>query len=562
MKISQIMGAHSAQKIQRVNSNSYVSRPNLVNKADSVSFSGQYVEKPVNVDLETAKFVANSLSTSTSGHRAVYGSDKFNKDIVELLTVGVAKYAKDQAKGQERNPVVMIGGDTRQATRESLPLIKEVLLGQNVDVLYIEKPVPTPLLALAAREHDVDLAILMTASHNPWADGGYNLVTKNGAIAPAEVTQEVAKKVVETAQKGSYTANKAATPAVVKFFPYEMYKNELDANKLINWDKIQKANIDVYYDALNGTGENVLPDLLNDYGIASTNVKSTGHEGPNPVAKNFGELSANVKDSEAALKIGLATDGDADRFGVVDENGEFMPANDVLLLAAYHLAKNKGLDGAIIRSQATSSQLDAVGQKYGQPIYETPVGFKYIAEDIMDLRKEGKDTLVSGEESGGMTVNGHIPEKDGILADLLILDLVATEGKPISRILKDVKDELGISQVAEVRSKRLNSEADKDIIMNRVKDMFEDVIDGEMTEFAGFEIDADRTMKHSESMLRYRKGGDGFKFFFTDGSNILIRKSGTEPLVKNYVEAYGKDLTEAAEKREKLKAEVDKIFTI
>lgn len=563
MKISHVTGVNFAQKIQKANSNSYVSRPSMVQKADNVTFKGEYVKKPINVDLETAKFVANSLSTSTSGHRAVYGSDKFNKDIVELLTVGVAKYAKDVAKQRGMTPYVIIGGDTRKATKESLPLIKDILIGQDVDVLYIDKPVPTPLLALAARENDVDIAILMTASHNPWEDGGYNLVTNNGAIAPADVTQKVANKVVETAKEGSYIENKKANPLLVKYFPYESYKNHLDELNLIDWDTIKNADIDVYYDALQGTGENVLPELLSEYGVAVTSVNSKGHEGPNPIAKNFTVLADKVKNSNSALTIGLGTDGDADRFGVVDENGEFVPANDILLLAAYHLAKNKGLDGAIIRSQATSSQLDAVGKQYNQPVFETPVGFKYIAEDIMDLRKEGKDTLVSGEESGGMTINGHIPEKDGILADLLILDLVAKEGKPISQILSDVKEELNIHQVAEVNSKRLSSEEDKNIIMNRVKSMFEDVIEGNLKEFApSFEIDVDRTISHSESMQKYRKGGDGFKFFFTDGSSVLVRKSGTEPLVKNYVEAYGNSIEEATAKKEALKEKVNEIFTI
>ena len=188
MKISKLSMIKPITKINMAKS-SAVSSPMNVQRADMVSFSGKYETKPVNVDIETAKFVANSLSTSTSGHRAPYGSDKFNKDVVELITVGVGKYAIDHAKAEGKKPTVLIGGDTRVATKESLPLIKDTLLKQGVDVLYIEKPVPTPVLAVAARDNNVDLAVLMTASHNPWADGGYNLVTKEGAIAPASVTK-------------------------------------------------------------------------------------------------------------------------------------------------------------------------------------------------------------------------------------------------------------------------------------------------------------------------------------------------------------------------------------
>ncbi len=567
MKISHLVGVQGTPNVQKIKQNTSVSSPFLNGKVDSITFSGKYEVKPVNVDVKTAEFVANSLSTSTSGHRAPYGSDKFNKDIVELLTVGVAKYAKDEVKGTDRRPQVLIGGDTRFATKESLPLIKDTLLGQNVDVLYIDKPVPTPLLALATREYDVDVAILMTASHNPWADGGYNLVTKQGAIAPADVTKKVAKHVVDTAKAGSFVENKDSKASLARFFPYDIYKQQINDLNLINWDRIQNSGINVYYDGLSGTGVNVLPELLDDYGIEATTIYSSGQEGPNPNAKNLVELSEKIKEATQTIGadkvVGLATDGDADRFGVVDENGKFLPANDVILLAAYHLAKNKGLDGAIIRSQATCSQVDAVGKMYNQKVIETPVGFKYIAEDIIDLRKDNKDVLVAGEESGGMTVYGHIPEKDGIIAGLLVLDLVAQEGKPISQILADVKEELNLNLVAENFNKKLNSEADKNIIMNRMEKIYEDMVYNGAQPFGeDYPIDVQKTITNATEMRKYRESGDGVKIIFQDGSNILVRKSGTEPLVKCYIEACGNSLEEATAKKAELKEHMNKIFTI
>lgn len=562
MKILELNSLRPVLGIQKTQK-TFVSTPQLVNKADSVSFSARYISKPVNVDVETAEFVANSLSTSTSGHRAPYGSDKFNPDVVELMTVGVAKYAKDVAKGQNRRPQVLIGGDTRVATRESLPLIENVLLSQGVDVLHIKKPVPTPVLALAAKDNDVDVAILMTASHNPWQDGGYNLVTKEAAIAPAEVTQKVAKKIVETAKVGSYAIDKGSKATSKTFFPYQEYKTKLNEGGLINWEKIEDADIDIYYDALNGTGSNILPRLLEDYDIDMTEIRSKGQEGPNPTAKNLTKLSKELKESDARLKVGLATDGDADRFGIVDENGNFIPANDVILMAAYHLAKNKGLEGALIRSQATCSQLDAVGELYNQQVIETPVGFKFIGEDILDLRKEGKDILVAGEESGGMTAYGHIPEKDGVLANLLILDLIATEKKPVSQILADVKKELNINLVAENFNKKLSSESDKNIIMSRMENIYNEAVNKGNEPFGyDFLVDIEKTQQNATEMRRYKKSGDGVKIIFMDGSNVLVRKSGTEPLVKCYIEASGDNIQEANAKKAALKKQMEEIFTI
>ena len=399
---------------------------------DTVSFSGNIKTHELNVDKETAAFVANSLSTSTSGHRATYGSKTFNKDVVKLMTLGVAQYAKDIAEAKNEKPVVLIGGDTRKATKESLPLIKDTLINQGVDVIYIKEPVPTPLHALMTKKENLDVSILLTASHNPWSDGGFNLVTNDGAIAPPTVTGKVAENMVKLAEAGTYTTDKTKKGSVIETYPYEMYKDTINSYNLIDWNAIKDANIFIAYDGLKGTGTNVFPRLLSEYKIPHTLVKSGEKHGPNPTEGNLTELKSEVIENKAELKIGLANDGDADRFGIIDEKGNFVTPNDVILLVAHHLANNKGLSGDIIRSQATSSQLDLFAKNNGLNVIQTPVGFKYIGEDIIDIRKEGKDILVAGEESGGLTINGHIPEKDGVIALLTILDLMATEKKPLS----------------------------------------------------------------------------------------------------------------------------------
>lgn len=538
----------------------YVSIPQM--NSDMVSFKAKANKKDVNVDIDKAKFVANSLSTSTSGHRAEYGGENFTPDIVRLITLGVADFAKEEAQKNGKEPTVLIGGDTRIASRESLPLIKDTLLKQNVDVINIKEPVPTPLLAIAAKNNDVDIAILMTASHNPWKDGGFNLVTKAGAIAPASVTKEIAKEIVKHAEKGSFVEYEDNNAKETKFYPYELYKKEINDLSLIDWDNIKNSGLKVYYDGLKGSGIFVMPKILDDYKIPYTEVISSGQEGPNPNEENLAMLGTEVSDSNEKLRLGIANDGDADRFGVVDENGKFITPNDVLTLVAYHLAKNKGIEGTIIRSQATSMQLDGIAEKFNSDLIQTPVGFKYIAEDIEDLRKNNKDILLAGEESGGLTVHGHIPEKDGIVALLLVMDLIATEHKPVSEILSDIKQELPNYYVNGDFSKHLKNDDDKNIIMKRVENILNKAVEGDTAFGDDFEIDTEKSIKIKQEMEHYKKGGDGVKLFLTDGSTVLVRKSGTESLVRCYIVGVGEDEETATNSKDKLQKIMNEIFEV
>lgn len=522
---------------------SNIKRQNFVNspiQADSVSFSAKPKTQKLNVDMETATHVAKALSTSTSGYRAEYGTDKFNKDIVEVLSLGVAEYAIEAAKITGDKPVVMIGGDTRKATTEMIPFVSEVLSKKGVNVIKANKPTPTPVFAQAAKDKGIPLSILMTASHNPWSDGGYNLVTDAGAIAPPDVTEKVAEHIIANAEKGEYEIKPTKEQGKIKIEDlYPKYKKDLDALKEINidWKAIKDANIKIYYDGLRGTGNNVFPRLLKDNGIKNLTIVDSGKKtGPNPTAANLQDLSDLVKHNRSKLVVGLANDGDADRFGVIDENGKFITPNDVILLTAYHLSKNKGLDGAIIRSQATTGALDQFAMDRDIKVIQTPVGFKYIGEDIIKERAEGRDILVAGEESGGLTVAGHIPEKDGIIAISLMLDLMAAEKKPISEILKDAKSSMH-SQVDIVAGDQTYKPGEKDLVMNRVGRFYNQILSEENLQFSkNFTLDTAKTLENEKLMKEYKKGGDGYKFYMTDGSSILIRKSGTEDKIKEYVE--------------------------
>ena len=561
MKITsnlQPFGALNVNGLKRTNNinNSHMSMPLRGINKDMVSFSGIKKISVANIDKANAKKAALSLVSSTSGHRAIYPTEMFNRDLMKLFAAGVGQWVKNHPlKDKSKQPTVMIGGDTRQATKECMQDMANVLISQGINVQMNQKPVPTPLHALYAKEHkdDVNLSILLTASHNPWAYGGVNLVTKDGAIAGSEVTQDVANEIIDIREKGGYfinTKNKGKKTTIDED-AYQLYKTKIEDSGLIDFDKIKSSGIEINYDSLDGTGGFVLPRLFSEKAIPFNKFSPAGREleGPNPEAKNLVPLMKRVQASSSKLAIGIANDGDADRFGVVDRDGTFITPNDVILLAAYHLNKHKGKQGAIVKSQTTSTLLDSFAKKQGLETHTTPVGFKYVGEDIIKIREQKKsDILIAGEESGGLTVPNHIPEKDGIIAVMLLTDLMATEQKPLGEILKEIKSEMDVHFEANSFSKKLDDDNKKEEIVNKMETIYNNAVNAGNTTFAqGFEIDVEKTKAHRQEMINYSGKSDGVKLFFTNGSSVLVRKSGTEPKVRGYVEAYGQNDGEALE---------------
>lgn len=565
MNIQSIGCTSSVQNLRSV----FVSKPVFKAEiADSVSFTG--VKKvPVEKDKATVYAAADSLSTSTSGHRAIYGSKLFDKNLMKVFSAGIAKYAQEHAARNGRSEAaVMIGGDTRQATRESLPIITDVLQKSGVTVYPIKEPVATPILAAMSEKmaDEADISILLTASHNPWEYGGFNLVTSDGAIAPASVTKEVASKIKEVADKGFYymTDEKSQSPAK-PIYPYEYYKNVLENSNLIDFQNIKNSGISIYYDSLGGTGDFVVPRLFEENDIPITLVSNEGKnlEAPEPNASNLSLLAEKVVDEPCGLKIGLANDGDADRFGIIDSDGTFLTPNEIILLTAYHLHNNKGKEGAILRSQVTTSMLDDYAKANNIPLFVTPVGFKFLAEDIIAQRDEGKDIIVAGEESGGLTVAGHIPEKDGVMAILLMADLMAQEKKPLKQILDEIKNDFNMHFDSFDVAKKFDSDEAKERIMAKMEKVYQDAVSGKNDEFIpGFYIDAEKSKEHRAKMIEYKGNSDGVKLFFTNGSQITVRKSGTEPKIRVYVDSKGNTDEEAKQNCAKLKEQTDSILNV
>lgn len=514
---------------------------------DSVVLS----KKPKLLSQEEGKIYAEKYRNSTAGYRGEFNKD-FNDDFVHTMTMSAAQFMIKHKNS--KTPKTIIGGDTREATKKYSTKIAKTLLNKGIDV-YVPKlegakdgkisPVASPVLALATRTFNIPLGVLLTASHNPWKDGGYNFLTKEGMVAENKQVNEIANNFLAITKTRKEPEGLKTAGRIITFNPLELYSKYLQEKNFIDFDKIKSANIDIYYEDFGGTGGYYFPKILENNGIELKGKLSSSTVGPNPTKQNMENLSKTVVKSENKMRIGLATDGDSDRFGAVDENGNFICANDFILLVAYHLIKNKGMTtGTIIKNHSTSEKIDALvdyfnkNEKTNLEVSATPVGFKYLGGEMMRLKDTPMEAILIGEESGGLTIKGHIPEKDGFLAISELLDLMATENKPIGEILKDVNALLG----ADYKSECINVSFASDKEKNDVVNSFEQYANGTKNSLFGYDIDIDKTIKHNERIKKFKDGGDGHKIFLKNGSSVLIRKSGTEPLLRCFIDATSNEI--------------------
>jgi phosphomannomutase len=357
---------------------------------------------------------------------------------------------------------------------------------------------------------------MFTASHNPAPYCGIKYIPDYAGPATPEITDTIVANI-EGADDSLPTGKSA--DKISSFDPKPDYLQFIYT--LIDVERLRSAQLKVKYDALYSTSRGYLDTVLEHCGCQTETFHTTrdvlfGGGMPEPKGEQLTELVEAVKQDGADL--GLATDGDSDRFGIVDEQGNVLTPNTVLLLLARHLIKNKGKTGAIVRTVATTHLLDKFALKYGLEIYETAVGFKYIGAKMRET-----DVLIGGEESGGLSIIGHIPEKDGILADMLVAEVIAYEGKPLSQLVEEVLAEAD----GPLYNKRLDlhlDEAHKIAIL----DYF---AKNPPSDIAGIKV---KEIGHK----------DGIKLYLQDGSWVLLRPSGTEPLMRIYIE------TNALEKQE------------
>ena len=374
--------------------------------------------------------------------------------------------------------------------------------------------VPTPAVALTITQQKLDGAINITASHNPGEYNGLKFSTSDGAPDLPEVTTEIENEIDQLqASNWEFTA-KPNESLIQSVDIRPAYLRDL-ATK-IDTKKIREAHLSLAYDALHGSGAGYLDGFLREQNIPAIvlhtdrDVYFGGHH-PEPAAERLGELQSVMQ--ENSIKLGLATDGDADRFGVLDEGGEFIYPNELIAMLVDYLVESRGWRGGVARTVATTHLIDRVARFHQLEVLETPVGFKYIGEYI----KEGR-IILGGEESAGLSIRGHVPEKDGILACLLIAEMVASRRKSLARQLNDL-----FLKVGPVYNRRLNVKLDP-AMSARVKQK----IASDVREFHGRRVvDQNRV--------------DGLKLLFDDGSWVLMRPSGTEPVVRYYAESTSRD---------------------
>ena len=442
-----------------------------------------------------------SIHFGTSGWRAVI-ADEFTFAAVGRVTEAIC----EQFANETARPMI-VAHDTRFLGEKFAAECAEIVVAKGFEALVCEGPTPTPTVAHAIRSQNAICGINFTASHNPPEYSGMKLSTEDGAPALPAVTskiEELLANPVENQPKN--TAPKGSK----SFDPRDAYLADLEQK--IRFDLIGKAGGSYAYDPLWGTGRGYLDELLQRHGLGVKTIHNWrdvlfGGRAPEPEASHLNELRDLVLADKCVL--GLATDGDGDRFGVIDANGQFITPNQLIPILFDYLAESRKWTGGVARSVATSHLVDRVAKAHGLPVYETPVGFKYIGE----LINEDK-IILGGEESAGLSIKGHYPEKDGLLACLLAAEAVAARGASLSEQL----DQL-FARTGRLESGRIGVKLTPELMP-----VLQEKLKEEPTSVGGRKV---------KSINRI----DGLKIIFEDDSWLLVRPSGTEPLVRIYAES-------------------------
>jgi alpha-D-glucose phosphate-specific phosphoglucomutase len=447
--------------------------------------------------------MSTTIKFGTSGWRAII-AEEFTVANVRRAVSGIARYvASNKANGGR----VIVGRDPRYMGERFVSIAAEVLSSFGVQPLVIAEPAPTPAISYEVSRSKTDGAINFTASHNPPEYSGIKFSTPDGAPALPEVTSAIEALIVANGQPRSAATAKVAPEAID---PKPAYLARL--KETVDLSLIRNSGLKVVFDPLWGAARGYSDELLRDAGIPVSTVHDVrdvlfGGHAPEPEDHLLNEMRAQMKRTGA--RIGIATDGDADRFGIVDEDGTFIQPNYVIAVLFDYLVESRGWKNGVAKSVSTTNMINALAKHHGVPLYETPVGFKYIGE----LIKQDK-IAIGGEESAGLSIRNHVPEKDGILAGLLCCEAVASRKKSIGEQIKDL-----FGKVGSFYARRENFS-----LTPEVKAKFTGKMKTDPAELSGHKV---------KEVGR----ADGLKLIMDDGSWVCYRVSGTEPVVRIYSEA-------------------------
>jgi len=453
----------------------------------------------------------NPVKFGTDGWRGIIAQD-FTFDNVRVCAQAVADYLKQSGLASRG---LVIGYDTRFASEDFASAAAEVVAGNGIKVYLCPRATPTPVISYGVIAQKAGGAIIITASHNPPIWNGFKYKTEDGAGAPDEVTKEIEKNIshiFNTKKIKPIPLAEALEQGLVKYLDLSpVYLQQI--TKLVDLDGLRRARLKVIVDSMYGAGAGYLKALLDGGTIEVTELNSERNPlfpgiRPEPIAANLVKLSATVR--EQGANVGIATDGDADRVGILDEKGRFLTTLQVFALLCLYLLEVRGERGAIVKTITATSMLYRLGEIFDVPVRETPVGFKYVAPIMM-----AENALIGGEESGGFGFRGHAPERDGILAALYFLDLMVKTGKTPSQLVDYLFSKVGPHYFDRVDIEFHQQE--RQAIIERIKK-------NPPKDIAGVKVARFDTF-------------DGFRFVLADNTWLLIRFSGTEPLLRIYAES-------------------------
>ncbi len=461
----------------------------------------------------------NQIKFGTSGWRGILAED-FTLENVRIVTQAIADFLRsEKCAGQG----LVIGHDSRFMGARFARETARVLTGSGVPVFICKDDTPTPVIAYEIMRRGTAGAINFTASHNPYDYNGIKFSTAWGGPALPEVTAEIERlanaMLGEVCYRDMPLDQAVRAGLVEEIDPMPDYLDVL--RQKVDLEAIGKSGMTVVFDPMYGAGRDYVDSLLVEAGLLVQTINGTrdpyfGGMPPDPSPAHLNDLINRVK-GDKQIVLGLATDGDADRYGIVDADGSFIEPNYILALLYDYLIRRKGETGDAARSVATSHFIDAVAAHHGYAVRETPVGFKYIGEFIRD-----NEIVIGGEESAGLSLRDHVPDKDGVLACLLVAEMVAVEGKTLGQLLADL-----YSRVGEFHTSRKNL-----LLSMELAEKIDDKLAPPPDHLAG---------KSVKELITT----DGVKMMMDDGSWALFRKSGTEPVVRVYTEAGSREELES-----------------
>jgi len=462
-----------------------------------------------------------AIRFGTDGWRGLIAED-FTFDNVALCAQGVANYLLQQGVAERG---LVVGYDTRFASREFAARVAEVMAGNGITTFLASNAAPTPVVSYNILGHEAVGAAIITASHNPALWNGFKYKPDYAGSATPEVTARLEEEIDKAESSGvAWLSLQRAKDQglVLEFDPMPAYMDQVA--RLVDLPAIRHGGLNVVVDAMYGAGAGYLSALLSPEtkGGASTLGEETtvleqncernpafpGIERPEPIASNLSALSRLVV--ERGADVGIAFDGDADRVGLVDEKGNVFTTHQAFALLAHYLLETKGERGALVRSLTSTNMIDRLGERYGVPVFETAVGFKYICPIMLR-----EDALMGGEESGGYGFRGHIPERDGILSGLMMLEYMVKTGRRPSELMDDLFQAVG-PHYYNRRDVSFDAE-DRPTLLGKLES-------AELGEVAGLRVAGGDSV-------------DGRRFLFESKAWLLARFSGTEPLLRIYAEA-------------------------